>query len=58
MNLKRVGEILENLRSLVCPHCGAGRDGCTVGLVWDSIEENWRCLICGHREIQCSEEKE
>lgn len=46
MSLKRVGEILESLPGLACPHCGAGRDAQTVGLVWDSIEQNWRCLIC------------
>lgn len=49
MSLKRVGEILEDLRGLACPHCGAGRDPDTVGLVWESIEQTWRCPICGYR---------
>ncbi len=49
MSLKRVGEILEGLRGLPCPHCGAGRDAHTVGLVWDSREQGWRCMICGCR---------
>lgn len=49
MSLNRVREILESLPGLACPHCGAGRDAQTVGLVWDSIEQDWRCLICGYR---------
>jgi rubrerythrin len=49
MSLKRVSEILESLRGLACPHCGAGREPDTVGLVWESIEQNWRCPICGCR---------
>lgn len=49
MSLERIGEILERLPGLTCPHCGAGRDAHTVGLVWDSIEQGWRCLICGYR---------
>ena len=49
MSLKRVGEILEGLQGLACPHCRAGGDGRTVGLVWDSREQGWRCLICGCR---------
>ena len=55
MSLERIGEILERLPGLTCPHCGAGRDAHTVGLVWDSIEEGWRCLICGYRV--CEPEK-
>ncbi len=49
MSLKRVGEILESLRGLTCLHWGAGRDAHVVGLVWDSIEQDWRCVICGYR---------
>lgn len=49
MSLKRVSEILESLRGLACPHCGAGRDPNTVGLVWEALEQNWRCPICGYR---------
>jgi DNA-directed RNA polymerase subunit RPC12/RpoP len=49
MSLKRVGEILECLRGLACPHCGSGSESHTVGLVWDSREQNWRCFICGCR---------
>ena len=49
MSLKRVGEILESLRGVACPHCGSGRDADTVGLVWDTREQGWRCVICGCR---------
>ncbi len=49
MSLKRLSEILESMRGLACPHCGAGRDPDTVGLVWESIGQNWRCPICGCR---------
>lgn len=49
MSLKPVGEILESLPGVACPHCGTGRDVHTVGLVWDSNEQDWRCLICGYR---------
>lgn len=52
MSLKRVHEILESLPGLACPHCGAGRDAQTVGLVWDSIEQDWRCVICGYRAYE------
>lgn len=50
MGLQRVGEILEHMTGLVCPHCGAGRDERTVGLAWEPDEGNWRCVICGFRE--------
>jgi DNA-directed RNA polymerase subunit RPC12/RpoP len=49
MSLTSVGEILEGLRGLACAHCGAGRDPRSVGLVWDSAEQGWRCVICGYR---------
>jgi rubredoxin len=52
MGLQRVGEILEHITGLACPHCGAGRDERTVGLVWDLHEQNWGCLICGFREYE------
>lgn len=52
MSLKRVGEILESLRGLACPHCSAGAKSHTVGLVWDSREQDWRCLICGYRAYE------
>lgn len=32
-----------------CPHCGAGADGATIGLFWDSIDHCWWCVTCGYR---------
>lgn len=40
------------LDPLTCPHCGAGKDGITLGLFWDSRERSWRCLICSHRTFE------
>ena len=37
---------------LACPHCGAGMDGVVLGLFWDSCEEAWRCVLCGHRSFE------
>lgn len=37
------------IQALACPHCRAGEDGETLGLLWDSGEGAWRCLLCGHR---------
>ncbi len=37
---------------LACPHCGAGTDGIVLGLFWDSREEAWRCVLCGHRSFE------
>jgi len=58
MSLERIGEILERLPGLTCLHCGAGRDAHTVGLVWDSSEQDWRCLICGYRAYEKATEPE
>jgi DNA-directed RNA polymerase subunit RPC12/RpoP len=37
---------------LACPHCGAGMDGVVLGLFWDSREDAWRCVLCGHRSFE------
>jgi len=37
---------------LACPHCGAGTDKMVLGLFWDSREEAWRCVLCGHRSFE------
>ena len=52
MSLEKVSEILERMTAFACPHCGAGHDERTVGLVWDPREQCWRCLICGFREYE------
>jgi len=38
-----------NGQAPACPHCGAGKDGVTLGLFWDFDEHCWRCIMCGYR---------
>jgi hypothetical protein len=38
--------------TLFCPHCFAGIDGVVLGLIWDSNEDAWRCIHCGHRTFE------
>jgi rubredoxin len=44
-----------NRQALVCPHCGAGADGVTLGLFWDLHDHCWRCIMCGYREYKHTE---
>lgn len=42
----------KNAKPHVCPHCGAGADGNTVGLGWDYVDQYWHCVICGYRSFE------
>jgi rubredoxin len=45
----------ENGHALICPHCGVGADGVTLGLFWDLHDRCWRCIICGYRQYRDAE---
>ncbi len=46
------GSVIEKSSLLTCPHCRAGEDGSILGLFWDTSENSWRCLTCGHRSFE------